>query len=137
MESFMSQLYRLGAATLFDAAALHPYAATPDDVLRLVAELRALMRLFGDAGKPIWITEAGWASGGTASALTVDPERLGIVGVVWYSLRDMPGPFWPGHCELFRAGRKDEAVLGGAKGVHRREYLNAATAPRRCGAPRG
>jgi hypothetical protein len=47
--------------------------------------------LFGDAGKPIWITEAGWASGGTASALTVDPERLGIVGVVWYSLRDMPG----------------------------------------------
>jgi Glycosyl hydrolase catalytic core len=91
MESFMSQLYRLGAATLFDAAALHPYAATPDDVLRLVAELRALMRLFGDAGKPIWITEAGWASGGTASALTVDPERLGIVGVVWYSLRDMPG----------------------------------------------
>jgi hypothetical protein len=120
MESFISQLYRLGAASLFDAAALHPYAATPDDALRWVAELRALMRRFGDARKPIWITEVGWASGGAPSGLTVDPERqaaylsrafmgagaardrLGIAGVVWYALKDTPGPFWPGHCGLFR-----------------------------------
>jgi hypothetical protein len=126
MESFMSQLYRLGAASLFDVAALHPYAPAPDDALRWVAELRTLMRRFGDARKPIWITEVGWASGGAPSGLTVGParqtaylrrtfehaaserDRLGIAGVVWYSLADTPGPFWPGHCGLF-------TVAGSAK----------------------
>jgi polysaccharide biosynthesis protein PslG len=119
MESFISDLYRAGARGLFDAAAIHPYAATPDDSMQRVMELRALMRRFGDGEKPIWITEVGWASGGAPSGLTVDPkrqaayltetfelaadrrERLGIAGVVWYSLRDTPGPFWPGHCGLF------------------------------------
>jgi hypothetical protein len=119
LESFLSALYRAGAAPLFDATAIHPYAATPDDALQRVAELRALMRRFGDAEKPIWITEVGWASGGAPSGLTVGPtrqarylsrtfnlaterrEQLGIAGVVWYSLRDTPGPYWPGHCGLF------------------------------------
>jgi polysaccharide biosynthesis protein PslG len=119
MESFLSAIYRAGARGLFDAAAIHPYSAAPDDALRRVAELRTLMRRFGDNEKPIWITEVGWASGGAPSGLTVDPkrqaayltetfelaadrrERLGIAGVVWYSLRDTPGPFWPGHSGLF------------------------------------
>jgi polysaccharide biosynthesis protein PslG len=119
MESFISALYRAGARGLFDAAAIHPYSATPDDALRRVAELRALMRRFGDDDKPIWITEVGWASAGAPSGLTVGPERqsdyltrtfelaaasrerLGIAGVVWYSLTDAPGPLWVGHCGLF------------------------------------
>jgi hypothetical protein len=119
LETFLSALYRAGAARLFDAAAIHPYAATPDDALERVAELRALMRRFGDAEKPIWITEVGWASGGAPSGLTVGParqaeylrrtfelaagqrNRLGISGMVWYSLKDTPGPLWVGHCGLF------------------------------------
>jgi hypothetical protein len=119
LRSFLSALYRAGARGLFDAAAIHPYSATPDDALRRVAELRALMRRFGDDEKPIWITEVGWASGGAPSGLTVDPmgqaaylsetfelaanrrERLGIASVVWYSLMDTPGPLWVGHCGLF------------------------------------
>jgi hypothetical protein len=76
--------------------------------------------MFGDAEKPIWITEVGWASGGQPSGLTVGPDRqadylrqtfelaaenqekLGLEGVIWYSLNDTPGPLWPGHCGLFR-----------------------------------
>jgi polysaccharide biosynthesis protein PslG len=119
LQSFLSALYRAGARGLFDAAAIHPYSATPGDALERVAALRALMRRFGDDEKPIWITEVGWASGGAPSGLTVDPgrqadylrrtfelasadrERLRISGVVWYSLKDTPGPYWPGHCGLF------------------------------------
>jgi hypothetical protein len=36
-------------------------------------------------------------------------ERLGIAGVVWYSLRDTPGPFWPGHCGLFELDGRAKA----------------------------
>lgn len=119
MESFLTAIYQAGADPLFDGAGLHPYAATPEDSLRRASDLRRLMRRFGDAKKPIWITEVGWASAGAPSGLTVDPERqaaylrrtfelaseardrLGIDGVVWYSLRDTPGNLWPGHCGLF------------------------------------
>jgi hypothetical protein len=118
--TFLSDLYRGGGAPLFDAAAVHPYAANPRDALATVRRARGVMRRFGDSETPIWITEVGWASGGAPSGLTVGPERqaeylrrtfelaavqrdrLGISGVVWYSLTDTPGPFWPGHCGLFR-----------------------------------
>ena len=30
-----------------------------------------------------------------------DRDRLGIAGVIWYSLNDTPGPLWVGHCGLF------------------------------------
>ena len=77
------------------------------------------MRRFGDTDKPIWITEVGWADRGTPPGLVVGPQgqanylkqmfelawanrdRLGIAGVVWYSLNDTPGPLWVGHCGLF------------------------------------
>ena len=78
------------------------------------------MRRFADADKPIWISEVGWASSGTPPGLVVGPagqatylrqlfemvkaerDRLGIAGVVWFSLNDTPGPLWVGHCGLFR-----------------------------------
>jgi hypothetical protein len=119
MVDFLSDLYRGGAGPLFDAMAVHPYAATPRDALATVATARDVMRRFGDAEKPIWITEIGWASGGAPSGLTVGParqadyltrtfqlaaadrDRLRIAGVVWYSLNDTPGPLWVGHSGLF------------------------------------
>jgi hypothetical protein len=119
MVDFLTDLYRKGGGDQFDAVGIHPYAGTPQQVLARVSELRAVMRRFGDSAKPIWITEVGWASGGAPSGLTVGPERqadyltrtfelaaaarerLGIAGVVWYSLTDTPGPLWVGHCGLF------------------------------------
>ena len=115
---FLSAIYAGGGRRLFDAAAVHPYASTPAKALSRVEQERAVMRSFGDADKPIWITEVGWASGGQPSGLTVGPERqaeyltriftlaadaherLGIGGVVWYALRDTPGPIWVGHCGM-------------------------------------
>jgi polysaccharide biosynthesis protein PslG len=122
LDSFLTTLYRGGGRNLFDAVALHPYASTPRDALDRVAQARSVMRRFGDADKPIWITEVGWASAGTPPGLVVGPagqadyvrqifelaradrDRLGVGGVVWYSLNDTPGPLWVGHCGLFTVG---------------------------------
>ncbi|MGA9372050.1 MAG: hypothetical protein WBV53_09390, partial [Solirubrobacterales bacterium] len=111
--------YRGHARTLFDAAAIHAYAATPAKALDSTGELRDLMDSFGDENAPLWITEVGWASAGLPSGLTVGParqagyltqtfelaaearERLGLEGVIWFALNDTPGPSWPGHCGLF------------------------------------
>ena len=50
MVSFLTQLYRLGGGRLFDAAAVHPYAANPQRAIDSTAELRSLMDRHGDRG---------------------------------------------------------------------------------------
>jgi hypothetical protein len=130
MEEFIADLYRAGGGRLFDAAAVHPYAGTPREAIRMVERARAVMSRFGERAKPIWITEVGWASGGAASGLTVGPgtqakylkrtftlaanerNRLAIAGVVWYSLNDTPGPLWVGHCGLFDLAGQPKPAWG-------------------------
>src|SRR5262249_41102751 len=108
LSSFMSQLYRGNGAGLFDAVAIHPYAANPQDAIASTQRLRNVMDQAGDGAAPIWITEVGWASGGQPSGLTVGPqrqadylrqifqlaaedrERLPPPGGVRYSLQDPP-----------------------------------------------
>jgi hypothetical protein len=120
LDEFLTALYQAGGRRLFDAVAIHPYARTPRDAIARVVQTRQVMSRFGDADKPIWITEVGWASRGTPPGLVVglsrqadylrqtfalaaaERDRLGIAGVVWYSLNDTPGPLWVGHCGLFR-----------------------------------
>jgi hypothetical protein len=119
LDAFLSGIYRRGGARLFDAVAVHPYAATPQAAIDRVAETRRLMDRFGDDETPIWITEVGWASTGRPPGLVVGDQgqaqyltrtfqlaeeeraRLKIAGVVWFSLHDTPGPIWVGHCGLF------------------------------------
>ncbi|MGA9633829.1 MAG: hypothetical protein WBQ41_01175, partial [Solirubrobacterales bacterium] len=119
LNSFLSRLYDGGAKDLFDAAAVHPYAATPQQAISSVALARQIMDRHDDPDASLWITEIGWASGGRPSGLTVGPrgqadylrqtfemaaddrERLKLDGVVWFALNDTPGPLWPGHCGLF------------------------------------
>src|SRR5262245_57268716 len=126
-QSYLAEISQAGGGDLYDAAAIHPYAANPQEAIRKVEQVRAALDLLGEAEKPIWITELGWADGGEPSGVTVDgPQqqaqyltqafrlaaenrnRLKIAGVVWYSLNDTPGPAWPGHCGLFN-------LDGGAK----------------------
>jgi hypothetical protein len=119
MPEFITALYRGGGKGLFDAAALHPYAADPVDALASVEQARAVLDRVGDPEARLWITEIGWASGGQPSGLTVGPARqaayltrtlelgaerrepLGLDGVIWYSFQDAPGSVWPAHCGLF------------------------------------
>jgi hypothetical protein len=119
MVVFLDQLLRAGAGPLLDAVDVHPYARAPEDALRIVRSARGVMGRFGAGDKPIWITEVGWASSGDPSGITVGPPRqaayltrtfqlaaaqrdsLGIAGVIWYSLEDLPGANWISRCGLF------------------------------------
>jgi hypothetical protein len=66
---YLERMYEAGAGAYFDALAVHAYGwrLPPDDPpdpdrvnLRRVELLRQMMEEHGDAGKPVFITEAGW-----------------------------------------------------------------------------
>jgi polysaccharide biosynthesis protein PslG len=119
LDRYLPAIYRAKAKPLFDAVALHPYATTPRDALNAVKEVRKIMGQFKDRSAPLWITEIGWATGGSATALTVSPQRQAtylkqtyslmaanrgrfkIAGMIWYSWRDVPGGIWFNHTGLF------------------------------------
>lgn len=121
MDKYLTALYKSKAKPLFDAVAVHPYATNPRRALKAVREARAIMDRFKDRRKPIWLTEVGWATGGTKTPLTVSPKRQAgylteiyrttgskrtrkrfkIGGVIWYSLRDIPGAIWFNNTGLF------------------------------------
>jgi len=121
LEEYIDDLYgvkRIKRA--FDALAVHPYATSPGEALKLVKSVRKVTKRHGDGRAPIWVTELGWASSGTPSRYTVSPEaqaanleagfstlaanadRFGIQGVTWYSFRDAsPGGYWLNRTGLF------------------------------------
>ena len=60
---FFEKIYAAGGKPYFDVMNIHPYSwpAGPDARMKSEIEsLRALMAKYGDAGKPVWITEQGW-----------------------------------------------------------------------------
>jgi hypothetical protein len=64
--AFLEEMYRLGAKDAFDILAWHAYCdpRSPEEggyAKRLVT-LRQIMDKNGDADKPIWLTEEGWAT---------------------------------------------------------------------------
>ena len=62
---YIEEIYRLGGGAFFDVMNIHPYSRPrppEDDMEREITSLRALMARYGDAAKPIWITEIGWAT---------------------------------------------------------------------------
>jgi hypothetical protein len=119
LDRYLPGIYRRKAKPFFDAAAVHPYATTPQDALSAVKDARRIMLRFKDKS-PIWVTEIGWATGGNPpTALTVTPHRqasylrrtfrllarkrgrVNVAGVIWYSWRDLPGGVWFNHTGLF------------------------------------
>ncbi len=122
LEPYLTAIYRHRGRPLFDAAAIHPYAARPSVALANIRAARRIMVHFRDRRTPIWVTEIGWADGGVRTPLTVgskrqafyvrktfgllakNRKRLKIAGVIWYSWRDLPGGIWFNHTGLFRQG---------------------------------
>ncbi len=121
LDRFLPKIYKSkGAKKLFDAVAMHPYASTPKNALTSVEATRKIMSRFKDKRTPLWITEIGWATGGSPhTALVVSPKRQAkdlrksyrllaanrkrfkIAGVIWYSWRDIDGGIWFQHTGLF------------------------------------
>ena len=60
---FIEEVYRLGGAKFFDIMNIHPYShpRAPEGAMDAnIERLRDLMARYGDAEKPLWITEVGW-----------------------------------------------------------------------------
>ena len=101
----LEQLYGAGARPLFDAVAVHPYTRLPENVVRIVENVRTVMAKWGDAGKPLVLTELSWPSDGqnAYSDFSVTPAeqaallartyarllrtraRFRLRGVFWYT----------------------------------------------------
>ena len=61
--TFIEEVYKLGGAKWFDIMNIHPYShpRRPEGVMDAqIEKLRLMMAQYGDAQKPIWITEVGW-----------------------------------------------------------------------------
>ena len=120
LRRYLPAIYRQkNAKALFDGVAIHPYAATPDLVLRDITNCRRIMARFKDRNTPLWVTETGWSTSGISNGVTVSPKRQAtylkqdyellaanrrrdrIAGAIWYSWKDQPGPAWFNHTGLF------------------------------------
>jgi len=152
---YLEAMYQAGAGPAMDAVGLHPYAPSPQKALAIIAEARQVMARHGDAGKRIWVTEYGYATGAIASDYTkseadqaaaiVETTRLlaryrdhyGIGKLVYYSLSDLP--VWPGgeefwglNCGLFRIDGQPKpaatAVAGAIAGLTGKPAQSAPTA---------
>jgi hypothetical protein len=58
-----------------DAVAIHPYDASPDAVLRSVADVRQTLARLGMGSVPLYVTEFGWTTS-PPGALDYQPARL-------------------------------------------------------------
>jgi hypothetical protein len=70
---YLNRLYAVpGASDHFDGVSDHPYANTPELVMKRVAEIRDTMDANGDTRSGIWVTELGWGSSDTVGRLLTD-----------------------------------------------------------------
>lgn len=107
----------------YDTVALHPYSATPAEVVRKV-------RAVPSGDKPVWVTEFGWGTGGRDGPLRVTREAqaryvtetfrrlaaLDLRGAVYFQWRDpepFPGrrPIWPYFAGLLEVDGSEKPAL--------------------------
>jgi hypothetical protein len=103
-----------GLLNAVDVFAIHPNAKLVYHVMRLVRSARVALNTHGASAKPIWITEAGWASGTygfffvseDSQARNLDKlyrELLSVrrsyklLGAAWFCYRDFQAPPGEGH----------------------------------------
>ena len=108
---FLTRLYgQRGIARHFEGIGIQPYSHNFPAVARQVRALRSVAASAGDHDVETWITEIGWASGGTPHPLNMgedgqakfltrafrlflhNRERWNVQLVSWFSWRDRVGP---------------------------------------------
>lgn len=73
-DGFLQALYNLGAKPYFDLLSLNPYARDVGSMVAYIRGERAVAARNGDADKPIFITEYGWATGGVQPYIVTDQQ---------------------------------------------------------------
>jgi hypothetical protein len=108
---FWPKAFKLGAAHVFNAFGLHPYAPTRAGVLANVRQIRRFLASVGARSWPLYITEFGWATGGPRGKYTAASEaaqaqlikttyvalwnarnKFRLQGTYYYDWRDLPPP---------------------------------------------
>src|SRR4051794_21738798 len=56
----LDQVYKAGGKSLFDVVAIHPFTLDPNNTIKILDKVRAVMRANGDARKPMYVTELTW-----------------------------------------------------------------------------
>jgi hypothetical protein len=70
----LEKVYKLKARGLFDVVAIHPFTARVTGALEILRRNRAVMRRYGDAKKPLMVTELSWTSARGKAAWTYGNE---------------------------------------------------------------
>lgn len=68
--SDLRKVYAAGGRSWFDVAAIHPFSARVENVLKIIRLTRREMQLAGDGRKPLALTEVSWSSGLGRAKLT-------------------------------------------------------------------
>jgi hypothetical protein len=91
-EKWLTEFYEAGAAGFFDALAIHAYGADLQGATTHPARVRKIADAHGDRDAPIWITEYGWANGGSGSPFIKSTDcqaaLIHAVTLDWRRLRD-------------------------------------------------
>lgn len=90
--TYLNGLYDAGAAPFFDTLAIHAYGPDVETAASVPRTIRQIADAHSDPNAPIWITEYGWADGGSGSpVITSTPCQAALVhkaAVEWRRLRD-------------------------------------------------
>jgi len=118
--TYLEEMYKSGAKAAFDIFAWHAYCdpLSPDQggYAERLKKLKAIMAKHGDAGKPIWLTEEGWATmPGYARSITetAQAQYLPRAHVPALAVQDVQKYFW----FLFRDGGNRESDYEQSYGV--------------------
>ena len=66
LTKYLKKIYaHRGARKLFDVLALHPFSATPKQLVNTCRQFRNILNKHGDRRTPLWITEMGWSTSGS------------------------------------------------------------------------
>ena len=76
---WLEAFYDAGGAAWFDTLGMHAYNPTVQGVMDIARTVRSIADSHGDTRKPLWITEWGWATGGTGSFVATRDCQAALV----------------------------------------------------------
>ncbi len=143
---FVDEMEKGGAASAYDAMAVHAYAVDDEGAMRRLQEVRDVMSAHGDS-KPIWVTEVGWGTAGTpfeygtdepgqaprigcaVARLAEAKDSLGIKGLVDYDWRDDQPASGSGHWSNFAGLLRSDGSHKPAFDAFQQSALKVQAAP--------